>query len=189
MDNYNLDVATAYDRNSNLEALEKTIKNALIKYNKHKASASSASVAKAKELGNIGVHPHVLSRVSSEDLVIMDFQNEIKNFRPKLNAIELMYSRYKKIEELENLQKIIKSQNKELTKKEDMERVRQMAQQRIDEAEEKQQEELKIMIKETLKRQYKNEEPTPVLEEQDTKLHLSKHDRRFLKKVIFALNS
>jgi ATP-dependent RNA helicase DDX54/DBP10 len=114
LDFYNADVKTAYERNSTLESLEKVMSNAMLKYNKHKNSASNASVQKSKELKDPGIHPLCMDRVSTEDIVLLDFQNEIKAYRPKLNAIECMYSRYKQTEELEKLQKIILKQKTEI---------------------------------------------------------------------------
>lgn len=116
IDFYNADVATAYERNGTLEALEKVMSNAMLKYNKHKNSASNACVQKAKLINDPTIHPLVMDRVGSEDLAILNFQNEIKAFRPKINAIECMYSRYKQTEELEKLQTIIKKQKKEITR-------------------------------------------------------------------------
>lgn len=60
----------------------------MLKYNKHKDSASTASVAKAKELGDITIHPFFASKISKEEQTLMNLQSEIKSFRPKLNAIE-----------------------------------------------------------------------------------------------------
>jgi len=178
IDSYNTDVLTAYERNSSIQPLEKTMKNAMMKYNKHKMSASTASVRKSKELGVVGIHPMVMSRVCTEDKVLMDLQQEIKTFKPKLNAIECMYTRYKQTEDLERLQGIIKAQNKELSRKEEMEMVRKMAQQKIDEAEQIQHEEAKAIDEKNSTKQIK--EPQ---EEIEHKVNMSKHDRKHLKRV------
>jgi len=141
-------------------------------------SASTASVRKSKELGVVGIHPMVMSRVCTEDKVLMDLQQEIKTFKPKLNAIECMYTRYKQTEDLERLQGIIKAQNKELSRKEEMEMVRKMAQQKIDEAEQIQHEEAKAIDEKNSTKQIK--EPQ---EEIEHKVNMSKHDRKHLKRV------
>ena len=184
LDSYSSDVAIAYERNSNLEALEKVMKNALMKYNKHKNSASPASVLKAKEIGTPGIHPLVMERAGTEDIALMDFQNEIKSFRPKLNAIECMYTRYKQTEELEKLQKIIQKQKKELNRKEEMEKVREIAQKQMDEEEEKlYQEERKAAEKQKAIQKANIEKE----QENSNKLNLSAHERRKLRKVFVNL--
>jgi len=178
LDNYNADVTVAYERNCNLEVLEKSMKNAMLKYNKHKVSASNASVAKAKALGNIGVHPLVMSRVSPEDLTLMQFQDEIKNFRPKLNAIECMYTRNKQTEDLEKLQKILNLQKREITRKDEMERVREMAQKEL----EAQQEQLYKEEKLAEEKKMAAAKTQVHVEPAEPKAHLSAHDRKKLKR-------
>ena len=110
LDHYNSEVSIAYERNWMLENIEKTVKNAMIKYKKFKNSASKESVSKAKEIGEVGIHPLIIPKVNIEEKVLINLQNEIKTFRPKLNAIECMYTRNKESEELEKLQKTIKLQ-------------------------------------------------------------------------------
>lgn len=182
IDQYNADVNIAYDRNCNLEAVEKTMKNALIKYNKHKASASSASVHKSKELGTVGVHPLIMSRVSSEDLQLMDLQEEIKKFRPNMNAIECMYTRYKQTDELEKLQNIINAQKKEINRKEQEQKVKEMA---VKQKEALQKQIIEDEKQAELKKEKLDEQRKALQQHNENKIHLSKHDRRMMKKVRF----
>uniref|UniRef100_A0A7S3KPE4 RNA helicase n=1 Tax=Euplotes crassus TaxID=5936 RepID=A0A7S3KPE4_EUPCR len=180
LDTYSSDVETAYDRNSNLEALEKVMKNALKKYNKHKNSASTASVKTAKELGIIGIHPLTLNRVGTEDAALINFQNAIKSFRPKMNAIECMYTRYKQDKDLERLQDILNKQKKEINKRDVQQKVKEQAQKLKEEAEE----DIYKKERKAAERQKKIEEANAQLEDKSQKkLNLSAHDRKKLKKM------
>ena len=174
LDSYNEEVKVAYERNWILENNEKSMNNAMIKYKKFKNSASQESVLKAKEMGEVGIHPIIAPKVNIEEQVLMNLQSELKTFRPKLNAIECMYTKNKQVDELEKFQKIIKNQNKELTRKEVMQRVREQAQKELDQIEEYTHTNI------SLDNQIA-EKPKPVIQTNKTKL--SKHDRKRMRSV------
>lgn len=88
LDSYNTEVLLAYERNCILENNEKSMNNAMIKYKKFKNSASPESVSKAKQIGEVGIHPLIAPKVNIEEQVLMNLQSQLKTFRPKLNAIE-----------------------------------------------------------------------------------------------------
>ena len=61
----------------------------MLKYRKHKQSASSVCVEKAKSLGKLGVHPMLVESVSEEEKSTRQVRDILNEFRPKTNAIEL----------------------------------------------------------------------------------------------------
>ena len=185
LDSYNSDIKMAYERNANLEDMEKPMKNAMIKYNKHKNPASAASVKTSKEIGEVGIHPSVLSRVTSEDINIMNLHKEIKNFRPKQNAIECMYTRYKQSDELENLQKILKIQKKEVARNEKIKENKDLINQ-LDQELDKEPDMIDEEIQK-LKEGSKIENETEQVEAKiESRTHLTKRDRKLMKKVCFC---
>lgn len=183
IDSYNAEIKRAYEKNIMIEEAEKPMKNALIKYNKHKNSASVASVKTAKELGDIGIHPLVLSKVTSEDAAIMNLQDQIRKFRPKQNVIEHMYLRAKQTDELESFQKIVRKQKHEVHRAEIMKLTQEQAR-KLDI-------EKPDLVKQKVDEYNKNEqtkiESKKVQEEEEqvhTKKHMSKRDRKLMKKVL-----
>lgn len=96
-----------------------------------------------------------------------------------------MYTRYKQTEELEKLQNIIKRQKKEINKKQEQEKIRADAQKQMEEEEER----IYKEEQKAAKKQRENEKFNAEMQKKNaTKLNLSAHDRKKLKKVRFYIN-
>jgi ATP-dependent RNA helicase DDX54/DBP10 len=69
---------------SDLERREKSVKNAIKKYNKTRPSASSESVRRSKDF-KYSLHPSF----DSKPEIVEDFTKKLKDFRPTYNILEL----------------------------------------------------------------------------------------------------
>ena len=83
IDTYQEKLPNIYDRNRGLPELEKTMKNSLKKYNKHKNSASKAAVHLAREMGVIGLQPALVDGIGEGEEELREMKKEMRGFRPK----------------------------------------------------------------------------------------------------------
>ena len=76
-------------------------------------------MAQSRELGNIGIHPSLLDRVTDDDKAVMEVHEILKQFRPTHNMIEIGYQKAGKIDKLNELREALSQQNKVLKYKQD----------------------------------------------------------------------
>ena len=76
------------------------------KYNKNREPASKTSVRRAKELGEVNVHPLLKERVSDSEQMLLGIREHLRSFRPKTNAIEAGFLRSKDLQNVERMRNI-----------------------------------------------------------------------------------
>ena len=71
-----------------LEPLSHSIKLSLNKYNKTREPASVTAIRAIKDM-NVGVHPMMLKDLEENEEELMQFRENLKNFKPKQSVLEI----------------------------------------------------------------------------------------------------
>ena len=97
LDEYNTQIARLWDTHrTNLAPHVKSIKNALIKYNKTKDPASQASISIMRNLTDersMCVHPSLISQVDEKEMALIAFKDKLSNFKPKQSVLEVVINK------------------------------------------------------------------------------------------------
>ena len=109
---------------SELERREKSVKNAIKKYHKTRASASAESVRRAKEF-KYGLHPSFAGKPEA----LEDFTRKMKEFRPSYNILELnakFAGKHEAAEAMKEKRMKLKREKEVVAVKESLEEIREM---------------------------------------------------------------
>lgn len=89
-----------------LEGLGKSVKNAMIKYNKTKDPASTSSVSFVHSL-RPAIHPLLARNVDKVEEDLMEFKEQIRNFKPKQSVLEIGITKTNDFERIDKFQQTL----------------------------------------------------------------------------------
>ena len=110
VDEYSFYVAKLYHTHETLlEPLKKSLKNSLVKYLKTRDPAAQASVTLMKSR-NVQVHPDLVSQIDDKEAALMDFKEQLSNFKPRQSVLETMIIKTNDSEKIKKFKGILESQ-------------------------------------------------------------------------------